>query len=257
MARVLITGASGLIGRRVVEALDAAEGIEVMPVGSADIDLRATGSWDRLLADRHPDAVVHLAWSASGTPGYREHPDNARWAASTIAAASAAAERGIRFVATGTSVDDAPAADLYSRSKADVRAALADRIEAGQIAWLRPYYVFDEREPSPAVLRAALAARSAGQPVGLSSPDARHDFVHARDVGTAVLAVVAHGLAGAIDIGSGEVATVAQLVEAHRCAWVAQGVPSSAAASETAADVAVLRAAGWAPTVTDERLGRA
>lgn len=255
MARVLITGGSGLVGRRVVQAM-AGGPDEVRTVGRADGDLLADGAWAALLTAHRPDVVVHLAWSASSLPGYRQDADNWRWADSTVAAAELAAARGIRFIGTGTSVDDVVAEDPYSRSKAGARTALADGIADGALTWIRPFYVFDETGPSPAVLRAALAAQADGAPVGLASPDARHDFVHATDVGTAIRTVVAAELTGAIDIGSGALASVAELVEAYRVAWTPAGSPSDAAASEAVADVARLRAAGWSPDATDARLGR-
>jgi nucleoside-diphosphate-sugar epimerase len=262
VARVLITGSSGLIGRRVLEAFrdgDRDDATELLiPITSADVDLLAPGAWEQLLDQHRPDVIVHLAWSASALPDYRGHDDNARWAATTIDAAVLAVDRGIRFVATGTSVDDAPADDAYSRSKAAARAALDDRISDGRLAWLRPFYVFDEERPSPAVLRAALAAQAAGEPVALASPDARHDFVHARDVGTAVRTVVDHRMTGLVDIGSGTVTPVSRLVESYGCRWVPAGTPSEAgdgvAASVAAADVTALRAAGWSPVATEARL---
>ena len=257
MARVLISGASGLIGRRVIEAYRSRDGDDqVVPLGRADGDLLEHGAWRRVLDDQRPDVLIHLAWSASASPNYRDHDDNARWVDSTIEAAALAADRGIHFVATGTSVDESPADDAYSRSKAAVRDALAERISAGDLAWLRPFYVFDEEGPSPAVLRAALEAKATRTSVALASPDARHDFVHARDVGTAIRAVVDGGFTGAVDIGSGAVASVSELVESYGCEWVTRGVPSASAASDAAADVVALRAAGWAPVVTDKRLGR-
>ena len=256
MAGVLITGASGLIGRRVVEAYGTGGPDRVQPIGRADVDLLAPGAWTRLLDDLMPDAVIHLAWSASALSDYRDHEDNWRWAETTVIAATLAAGRGIRFLGTGTSVDDAPADDAYSRSKAATRSALAGRIAAGEVGWLRPFYVFDEERPSPAVLRAALSAKAAGERVRLASPHARHDFVHARDVGTAIRAVVAGRLMGAIDVGSGAVAAVADLVEAYGCGWIPDGVPSSVAASDVAADIVAVRALGWTPEVTEKRLGR-
>src|SRR4051795_6260194 len=109
MAGVLITGASGLIGRRVVEAFRADPGEALVAIGRADADLLVPGTWARLLQELSPDTVIHLAWSASARPDYRDHQDNWRWADTTIEAATIAAERGIRFLATGTSVDLSPA----------------------------------------------------------------------------------------------------------------------------------------------------
>jgi dTDP-6-deoxy-L-talose 4-dehydrogenase (NAD+) len=254
MAGVLITGASGLIGRRVVEAFQADPPVALVALGRADVDLLVPGAWGRLFDELSPDSVVHLAWSASAKPDYRDHEDNWRWAETTIEAATIAAERGIQFLGTGTSVDIAPGADAYSRSKSAVREALAKRITAGELAWLRPFYVFDEERPSPAVLRAALAAKSSGERVALASPHARHDFVHAIDAGTAIRTAVRARLTGAVDIGSGVLAAVADLVEAYGCEWVAGGAPSPAAGSGSVADVTALLAAGWRPDATNARL---
>lgn len=256
MARVLITGASGLLGARVVEAFAAGTVHEIVH-GQSGYDLRESAHWGRLFDDVRPDVVVHLAWSASATPGYRDHIDNSLWSDRTVEAAHLAVARGIRFFGTGTSVDADPAEDAYSRSKASARERLTSLIETGAMTWLRPFYLFDEERPSPAVLRAALAARAAGKAVALATPGARHDFVHARDAGGAVRTAVEEELTGFVDIGSGSLATVAELVEAYGCSWTAaEGAGPTVAASESAADVSRLRAAGWAPSVTDERLGR-
>lgn len=254
MAGVLITGASGLIGRRVVEAFHAEPAEALSALGRADVDLLAPGAWARLLDELNPDTIIHLAWSASSQPGYRDHEDNWRWEQTTIEAATIAAARGIRFLGTGTSVDIAPADDAYSRSKSAVRKALARPIAAGHLTWLRPFYVFDEERPSPAVLRAALVAKSTGKRVALTNPSTRHDFIHAIDAGTAIRTVVRARLTGAVDIGSGALATVADLVEAHGCEWVGGGAPSRAAGSESVADVTALVAAGWKPDATNARL---
>lgn len=257
MSGILLTGAGGLIGRRVVEAFG---GEDLIALRGADVDLLAPGAWPQLLDRLRPATIVHLAWSASGTPGYRDHDDNWRWADSTLQAAGLAAGRGIRFIATGTAVDDVAADDAYSRAKAQLRDALSAHIDAGELTWLRPFYVFDEspgddRAPSPAVLRAALAAKAAGEPAQLASPDASHDFIHAIDTGTAIRTVVGADLTGAIDLGSGATTSVADLVEAYGCTWVRSGTPSSAAANDGAAEVAELMAAGWTPAATRARLG--
>jgi nucleoside-diphosphate-sugar epimerase len=255
VAGIVITGASGLIGRRLLEAFHAdPPETPLVALGRADVDLLAPGAWVRLLDEFSPDTVIHLAWSASGMPDYRNHDDNWRWAETTIEAAAIAAERGIQFLGTGTAIDTVPE-DAYSRSKSAVREALAKPIAAGDLAWLRPFYVFDEVRPSPALLKAALAAKSAGEPVALASPRARHDYVHARDVGTAFRTVVRAGLTGALDIGSGSLVAVADFVEAYGCDWVAGGAPPPPAArSDAVADVTALRAAGWQPDATNARL---
>ena len=257
MARVLISGGSGLIGRRVVEAYRVDDGLDQLsPITRADVDLLDADGWRRVLDEHRPDVVIHLAWSASAQPGYREHDDNARWVDATVRAAELSADRGIFFVGTGTAVDDVPAEDAYSRSKWAARNALAAQIAAGGLTWLRPFYVFDEERPSPAVLSAALSAKAAGNAVALARPTSRHDFVHARDAGTAIKAVVDGRITGTVDIGSGATASVSELVESYGCTWVSSGTASAAAATDAVADMAAVRAMGWSPVVTDARLQR-
>lgn len=249
MAAVLITGATGLIGRHTLAAWPA----DLAPVTAdhADHDLLAAGEFTRLIGQVRPAAVLHLAWSASSTPGYRTHADNAAWRQVTAEAAHACARNGIAFVALGTVVDDQPGSDPYTEAKRGLRADLAELIDGERITWLRPFYVFDPDVPSPAVLRDATSARAAGQPVELASPHARHDFVHAADVGTAVVAAVQNRLGGAVDIGSGRLHRVSDLVEAVGADWTATPSAAAVAHADSAADTHALRAVGWAPRHTD------
>jgi nucleoside-diphosphate-sugar epimerase len=243
-----VTGAGGLIGRAVLQALPTAA--DVVPVRSSCIDLLDPGAFADLLRDTVPAVVIHLAWSASSSPGYRTSPDNARWRAVTREAAYVALGSGIRFIAVGSVVDDARAEDPYTEAKAGLRSDLTDAIVTGQVTWLRPHYVFDPDAPSPAVLRDASDARERGRPVDLREPHVRHDFVHVRDVADAVAAVVEHRLTGVVDIGSGLLTAVHTLVERFGASWTEADGPTTSAQDDSAADVGQLLDIGWHPTET-------
>lgn len=253
MATVLITGAAGLIGRHALSAWP--DDLERVTISHRDHDLLAAGEFDRLISTEQPEVVLHLAWSASSTPGYRSHPDNASWRRVSAAAARSCARAGIGFVGLGTVVDDRAGGDPYTESKRGLRADLADLIGDGRITWLRPFYVFDPETPSPAVLREAMAARDGGRPAVLQSPDARHDFIHAADVGTAVVTAVRQGLRGAIDIGSGDLHRVSDLVAAVGGTWTEDPAATPATHADSAADSGALRQAGWTPVHTERFFG--
>ena len=195
--------------------------------------------------------VLHLAWYASSTPGYRFSQANEAWHAASLEAARTCLALDSRFVGTGTVVDDEPDGDPYTAAKSALRADLSDAIDAGDVTWLRPHYVFDPDEPSPAVLRAAAAARMAQRAVDLSTPEATHDFVHAADVGRAVVASVVHGMTGVVDLGSGRLRTVRALVEASGATWTTSALPTDRPPDGTCADVAPLLATGWLPSETE------
>lgn len=253
-ARALITGASGLIGRHLLEewSLDDLRP-EPLPRGH---DLLVPGTAQEVVSSREPSVVVHLAWCSSGTPGYRHHPDNARWVDASIELRDACLGHRIPFVAMGTVVDGDPGRDDYSRSKAALRQRLARAIDDAAVTWLRPHYVFDPVGGRPALVAEGVAARQQGRPAVLRSPDARHDFIHVVDVARAIVTALGHRLTGSVDIGSGRTRRARDLVERLGAPWVASpGADDGVQHDEHAADVTRLREAGWTPTATEVFFG--
>lgn len=255
-ATALITGAGGLIGGHVLAAWDI-EGLFPAPATSPgqSVDLLSPGAARRLVEAVRPDVVIHLAWVASGTPGYRASPENERWVASTLELANAARARGAAFFGTGTSLegDLAGAGDAYTAAKAKVRLLLAEQIALGEICWLQPFYVFDPDRGRPALVADALRARASGTEVVLRSPYQVHDFVHAADVGRAIVASVRAGLTGQVPIGSGTTHQVCDLVSALGISWVCgQNAVSVESHAPPPADTGRLRSTGWVPTSTEE-----
>lgn len=251
MARVLITGANGLIGRWVRTQWPASDA-RLVHVTHTTHDLLTPSAFVAAIVAARPSIVLHLAWTSSGTPGYRTDPDNTRWVETTYHAANHCLERDIGFYATGSAVDKlGTSSDLYSRSKQELRALLADEIDSGIVGWLRPFYTFDPQAGRPAVIAAALAARAERRPVELSSPAARHDFVHASDVGAAVVAAIMHDLRGSIDIGSGRLRSVVELVKACDATWTSSTRIDAVQHDDSTADIRRLRQVGWRPRATD------
>jgi GDP-L-fucose synthase len=71
--RVLVTGGSGFLGRRVVARFEAA-GADVAVPRSAEHDLTVPGVADRVLAAHRPSHVVHLAAQVGGIGYNQEQP---------------------------------------------------------------------------------------------------------------------------------------------------------------------------------------
>ncbi|MEO5852620.1 MAG: NAD(P)-dependent oxidoreductase [Nocardioides sp.] len=249
----VITGATGLLGSWVLSHWDV-PGVTPVPVSGSDVDLLARGAATDLLARTQPAYVVHLAWCASGRPDYRGSSDNDRWVEASLELVAAARAMGSAVWLTGTVVDETrEALDAYSRAKARLKTTLASDIGSGAVGWLRPFYVFDEKWRRPGVVDHAVAARDRGEPVQLQTPAQAHDFVHASDVGSAIVTAVGHGLTGEVPIGSGALHTVADVVTALGGEWsAATEVPREQAHLEHVADTHRLTALGWGPTRTEE-----
>ncbi len=68
MRRVIVTGAGGMLGRRVLEELQQA-GYEAVGLTRAAVNLMDTAATHRIFADNAPDGVIHLAARVAGLGG--------------------------------------------------------------------------------------------------------------------------------------------------------------------------------------------
>lgn len=223
---VLVTGASGFIGRATVPLL-VEQGYEVHAVhhrGPAP-DLRGVVSHraDLLdpaaataLVDRvRPSHLLHLAW----LPTSRDlvsAPENRAWVEATVHLVGAfGAVRGERAVLAGTVNEDEPTT-AYGGAKSSARdRVLADAGAAGHsVAWARLFFVYGPGERADRLVPSVSRALHAGEPVDVSHGRQVRDFVFVGDVATALVALVGSRAEGVFDVGTGEGATVRRVIEA-------------------------------------------
>lgn len=244
MSRVLLTGATGLIGSRAIAPLlEAGHDVHAFARDPrARIDDRSASSsvsWHSVdLLDQRAtrDAVyrieaetlLHFAW-------YAEHgrfwtaSENLPWVGATLNLLRMFSEAGgERAVLAGSCAEyewgadgicleaDTPLrpATLYGTAKHAtqiVASAYAKGAEL-QLAWGRIFLCYgpgeDERRLVPAVTRALLAGRQAE----VSDGEQWRDFMHTDDVARAFVALLDSPVNGAVNVASGERVRVAEVI---------------------------------------------
>jgi nucleoside-diphosphate-sugar epimerase len=235
--RILVTGATGLIGRQALPALAAAG---FVPLALSRSGRPLPGAAESLAADlRDPAAMagavraagashlLHLAWA--GGPERMRTPENLDWAGATLALLRAFAAAGGRHaVLAGSSAEydwtdpsgrfseDAALrpASLYGAAKAatgTLAMAAAPALGLG-VAVARIFFVYGPGEPAGRLLGDLLAGLRAGRPVPCTDGRQRRDYLAAADAAAALAHLAARGVTGPVNVGSGTAVAVGELV---------------------------------------------
>jgi nucleoside-diphosphate-sugar epimerase len=239
--RVLVTGASGFVGRRALEPL-IERGFEVHAVGRAasapaetpdgvawhSADLLDAGARADLVAAVGASDLLHLAWYAE--PGaFWAARENALWVAATVGLVDEfAAAGGRRATLAGTCAEydwtaaqplreDAPLSPTtyYGVCKDATRRVvegLAERADLS-LAWGRIFFLYGPREDPRRLVASVARALVAGERAPTSAGTQRRDFLHVDDVAGAFAALLHGDVGGAVNIASGEAVTVRSIAE--------------------------------------------
>jgi nucleoside-diphosphate-sugar epimerase len=254
---ILITGSSGFLGQRVVSALSTGNGREPVVVWSREREgsLLDSAQRQRGLDSLEPSAVLHIAWGRTGSSGYEHSDEHFRWYEASRDFADEARERGIWFGAVGSGADSADSdtpMSAYRDAKMRLRVDLDGWLRAGEVALLRPFHLFDAFELRPRVVRDFLL-RDRTAAFEIRNPQAAHDFIHVSDAAAGVGLATDARMSGVINVGTGIRRSVFQLlnsIEPDAGINPADRAPRSSLAEERDQPYR-LRAAGWAPIVTE------
>ncbi len=237
MSGVLLTGASGFIGRHALDAL-LAQGQEVHAVarhaGSPregvswhELDLLQAGAAEELARAAGAERLLHLAWYA--TPGsFWSAPENERWIDASLRLLRAFGEAGgTRAVMAGTCAEYAwgdqllsehgtplEPATLYGACKHATHVA-ATAIAAQlriSLAWARVFFLYGPGEAPGRLVSGVARGLLAGEEVPTTDGHQRRDLMYVRDVAAALVALLAGEATGALNIASGRAVPVREVV---------------------------------------------
>lgn len=239
----LLTGATGFVGRQVLQELakrgcrarlvvrdgkqdqipnDA--GIESV-IASADLWAESDAWWANVCRD--VDTVIHVAWYAQ--PGqYMRSPKNMECLAGTLQLADGAVQAKVRrFIGIGTCFEyDLSAGHLsvqtplrpsepYAAAKAATFMVLSQSLPilGVEFAWCRLFYLYGEGEPEQRLVSYLRAKLEAGEPAELTTGTQVRDYLDVCDAGRMIVDVAVGDVQGPVNICSGKPITVRELAE--------------------------------------------
>lgn len=253
--RVLISGGTGFLGKHVTQAFQLAHW-DAIPLGRKDGDLRDAATIRALLGLYHPEAVVHLAANCGGIGANQKRPadfffDNMAMGLNVVHECSR--HKGIRLVVAGTvcAYPKTPPSipfveeELWDGYPEETNApygiakkALAVMLDAYRTqhgldgCYLLPVNLYgpgDNFDPEtshviPALIRKVLKAEEedADSITLWGTGNASREFLHVRDAARAfVLAAEKQGVAGPLNLGSGDEIKIFALAEliGQACGW--------------------------------------
>ncbi len=239
MKRVLLTGATGFIGRHCIPILSE-RGYDVHGVSSNDIsddhsniywhkvDLLDPGtSWD-LIATVKPSHLLHFAWYA--VPGkYWTSLENIRWVQSSLnllhafifyggqraVMAGTCAEYDLRYGYCSEKLTPLVPSTLYGTCKHSLQILLdsVSKQTGLSTAWGRIFYSYGPHENPDRLVSSVIRSLLLGEHARCSHGNQIRDFLYVKDVADAFVALLESNVEGPVNIGSGKPVVLKDLIQ--------------------------------------------
>jgi nucleoside-diphosphate-sugar epimerase len=249
MSRVLLTGATGLLGSRAIAPLleaghevhafardprafagdrDAASDDAASDVTWHAVDLLEQRVTRAAVYEVKADALLHFAW-------YAEHgrfwtaPENLTWVGATLNLLRLFGEAGgVRAVLAGSCAEyewgtggicseaETPLrpATLYGTAKHATQIVASAYVDGAglKLAWGRIFLCYGQGEDERRLVPSVIRALLAGREAEVSDGEQWRDFMHADDVARAFVALLDSSVSGAVNIASGEGVRLADVI---------------------------------------------
>lgn len=238
MKRILLTGATGLIGRHCIPALHA-RGFEIHAVSSQANTLgNLEAQWHRaslldpiqvegLMSTVKPSYLLHLAWYTN-PKDYRNSTENLRWVRASLGLIKMFKENGgTRLVIAGTcaeydwrfgycseAVTPLAPVNLYGICKHSLQLIMTSFSEQAGLsaAWGRVFHVFGPHEHPDRLIPYVIQSLLRGEEALCSPGNQLRDFLYVQDVADAFAALLDGDVVGPVNIGSGRPVILRNLI---------------------------------------------
>ena len=258
---ILISGESGFIGRY-ISAYAKSKNIEVIQTPRIETNFSNFEKFIKeVVSTRGNNSIsfVLASWAGTDLENYRSNIENLEWPIHVESLAKILRKYSISFFGIGSCIElSTDTEDSYMKSKRMARNILEATMKKDSWTWLRFFYVYSVADRRPSLVKSAHQSVSAGQSIDLKDPNKLHDFIDVEDVASAVCVVVLNNIKGDVDIGSGSLSSVYNLVDKIFPNAVVKDISDAGMKLKSgyslAANTKLLRDLGWTPTKTSEFL---
>lgn len=235
---VLVTGASGYIGRTCVPLLINA-GYEVHAVSRStlvkhddgvnwhSVDLMNNMQVTDLISSIKPSHCLHLAWYAEHGK-FWDSAENYKWVEASFLLLKVFAESGgKRAVITGSCAEydwshgvckenDTPVnpATVYGQCKHDLHKKVDELsvITGLSYAWARLFFLYGEDEDPARLVSSVCCSLLKGETATTTSGEQIRDFMHVKDVSSALINILNSTYMGTVNVATGDAFAVKDVV---------------------------------------------
>jgi len=242
--RILVTGASGFVGRQTLDPLHGrgfkvhatvapGEDLDVRDVVAHGVDLLDPRQVRPLLAEVAPSHLLHLAWFTEHGK-YWEASENLDWVAASLTLARAFHDHGgRRMVMAGSCAEYDPGGEdaretstciervtrchpttLYGVSKHALHTLISAFNASAGIsgAWARIFFLYGPDEDPRRLVASVIRSLLAGEPSECTHGEQVRDFLHVADAGSALAALVDSDVEGPVNVASGSAVPLRDLL---------------------------------------------
>ena len=227
---VLVTGATGFLGRYVLGALrDAGENLSLLTWDrNAFGCLQSVAARQRMWQTVNPQIVIHLAWNPTSDRNYQSGPEHREWGETSYNLARECQRSGRWLIIAGSAWDtrnETTPTNDYAEAKQRLRNQVLS-LES-DVSWLSPQFVFSVEDQRPRVLRELFSSPERAHFLP-RNPDQLQDLIHVLDVANAFVVCLQQKLKGEIYVGSGVLRTTSALISAALRGSRCSGLPEIA-----------------------------
>ncbi|MCW9706756.1 NAD-dependent epimerase/dehydratase family protein [Fodinibius salsisoli] len=240
MEKILLTGATGFIGRHTIPILRE-QGYDVHGITSKgnttgledtatwhSVDLLDAGQVNKLCREIQADSLMHLAWY-DNLKDRMTSEKNVEWVEATLHLARAfAVNGGKRFVMGGSCTEydwqygycnenrtPTVPQSIYGECKASVHKILEKYSQKMGFSYAsgRIFFVYGPYEEENRLVAYAIRSLIMKQQANFSHGNQMRDYLHVADVADALVSILSSDISGAINIGSGRAVKLREIVD--------------------------------------------